>query len=69
MARVGCLHDAVRMLVASEFGKRGNVLYMVIETYTHGPEPVYARASEFVYHDPVCEQFWPHLKSRGRAAL
>jgi hypothetical protein len=40
------LQDAVRMLIASEFGKGGNVLYMVIETYMHGPEPVYARASE-----------------------
>ena len=26
--------------------ERGAVLYMVIETYTNGPEPVYARASE-----------------------
>jgi hypothetical protein len=24
----------------------GTMLYMVIETYTHGPEPVYARAAE-----------------------
>jgi hypothetical protein len=26
--------------------ERGNVLYMVIETYTQGPGPVYTRASE-----------------------
>jgi Protein of unknown function (DUF3303) len=27
-------------------GKGGSVRYMVIESYTHGPGPVYARAAE-----------------------